>query len=92
MNEKLLLGIVSMLALSSPSVVTAADHHYRNDNAYFSSKYHHKHSYHWQNANKHEERVILFTGGVIITTVFILKVAMDVKALVSISVVQCGNI
>lgn len=54
MNEKLLLGIVSMLALSSPSVVTAADYHYRNDNAYFSSKYHHKHSYHWQNANKHE--------------------------------------
>ena len=49
MNFKVVGAILFSFMAAMPSLAFATDHHYPDNNKYFASKYHHRHSQHWQN-------------------------------------------
>ncbi len=56
MKKVVTYWIVTVSLLSVQSFAFASDHHYRDDNAYFSSKYHYRHPHHWRTADQHKSK------------------------------------
>jgi len=49
MKRAVKLSVVAFTLLAGQYPVLAGDHTYHDDNAYFASKYHHRHPHHWTN-------------------------------------------